>query len=581
MANATPVSTVPANAAPVFNKIAIAPPTPDPGQLPATVDPKRVVAAIRFGDALEELVARCRLQEDVPDALQKWGSRFPLDLVHRRSPKALLKGVLDKLLKLEREVLAAQGPENIPEADGQAAPATPSPSEDEPALRTTSSLDDQAAPGATSPAGDRAATSVEMPSAKIQIESKIEELSRVYEELSKEYEERDGDAGMPDPARMLNPVLFSGNGGIHGAIRDWDTYVVDSIVDEDPALLAGYKVGKALSLTRWQIWAAKHPAPGDEPSPAPWKETFDERRIGEIQRHLDILSNVLGDRLATTVVVTSLGYWRNTLLNLDHILDPSEPDRRRAVAVPSEYDGALEAALAEQRDNWLDLLTGRRSTASFPVAGIVTALTKDLTESLGAGFWARLIRYATRVFAVVAVLLILAALVMVGVVAYLYFKPSPGGAAGVSPTGGLLGSLGTTVAGVFAILVARGRALFNRGADVVDRLRERVDALQKQVDGASDRAMAALGLQPVSWQGLGNDVFSNVVSQVRLEEYNLAVSAPLVRFVLDLNDDKPGEDPLEDAKRFLRLTYGSRSNLDRLEPIFKELYKSFRAAPSE
>ena len=63
-----------------------------------------------------------------------------------------------------------------------------------------------------------------------------------------------------------------------------------------------------------------------------------------------------------------------------------------------------------------------------------------------------------------------------------------------------------------------------------------------------------------------------MVEQLRLEKLNLAVSDPLVRCVLALEGQEKG-DPAKDAERFLRLVYEDGSNLKRLRPVFKELYK--------
>lgn len=159
--------------------------------------------------------------------------------------------------------------------------------------------------------------------------------------------------------------------------------VVDLIIDESPVILAGYKVGKALSLTRWQIWGAKHPVTGnDDPPTEPWNdawnEAFGRQRIGEIQRHLDILGTVPDPQMAqaVTVVSTGLGYWRNTLLNLPKILNVSsnrarssrsEPAAEQNIKLPSEQESdTLATRLEEQLANWFDLLTGRRLPESFP-----------------------------------------------------------------------------------------------------------------------------------------------------------------------------------------------------------------------
>jgi hypothetical protein len=65
-----------------------------------------------------------------------------------------------------------------------------------------------------------------------------------------------------------------------------------------------------------------------------------------------------------------------------------------------------------------------------------------------------------------------------------------------------------------------------------------------------------------------------VVDQLRGEELNLAVSEPLMRCVLGLNDGEVKKgDSLKDAERFLRLIHRNKSNLDRLRPVSKDLYK--------
>jgi hypothetical protein len=65
-----------------------------------------------------------------------------------------------------------------------------------------------------------------------------------------------------------------------------------------------------------------------------------------------------------------------------------------------------------------------------------------------------------------------------------------------------------------------------------------------------------------------------VVDQLRGEELNLAVSEPLMRCVLGLNDGEVKKgDSLKDAERFLRLIHRNKSNLDGLRLVSKDLYK--------
>ena len=532
-------------AAPMLNKIAIAP--PEAAQV-LPVERERVIAALRFGEALEELVARCRLQPDGLDGSNGTGAsdpRFPLDLSHRRNPEACLRGVHAKLLELEGILLGAQ---DVGNGSG------PAPS-----------------PSVAAGVGQR------------------------IEAILSDYRARGG-----DPID-LDPQLFSGADGIDEAVRLWDASVVDRIVEEPPVLLAAYKVGKALSLTRWQVWAATHPAPTDgEPTPEPWRgawnRAFGEQRIGGIQRHLDILGAVL-DPVVTTVVATGLGYWRHALLRLSDGGGPAasgtSPDAAGApppdqpafpaasteIVISSEEESEkLAVALEEQLTNWFDLLTGRRPPESFPVAGIVTALTRNLTA--GWREWAQRLLIPGAIFAAVLAVAVGLVLLAMAVVSWL--------AGGEEGTGtGLFGGLGATFGAVFTYLAVRGRSLFDRGSDATDRLRERIEDLEAQLERGmtraqqvSDRTTTALGLRRVVWHDLGQDVLSSVVKQIRLEELNLAVSDPLVRFVLDRFGGGSGKgDPREDVKNFLRLAYGSRSNLDRLEPVFEELYKNLRGAP--
>lgn len=162
--------------APVLNKLAISYPVPGtaqpllaslPAQQSSPDDHERVIVALRFGEALEELVVRCRLQ-NTPEASPPLDSRFPLDLSHRRSPEAFLRGVLQKLLKLERGLLLSAR-----EADDGVTPAP-------------------------------------LPSVQVEIGQKIQAVLNAYEAR---------DSGSQD----LAPDLFTGPNGIDEAIHKWDT----------------------------------------------------------------------------------------------------------------------------------------------------------------------------------------------------------------------------------------------------------------------------------------------------------------------------------------------------------------------
>jgi hypothetical protein len=518
------------SAAPMLNKVAMMPPEAAQRH---PVERERVIAALRFGEALEELVARSRLQPDEADAAAiSADPRFPLDLSHRRNPQACLQGVHAKLLESEAILLGA-----LDAGNGSG----PAPS----------------------------------PSVEAGVGQKIETILSAYRAQGCD-------------ATNLDPLLFSGADGIDEAVRLWDASVVERIVEEPPVLLAAYKVGKALSLTRWQVWGATHRAPGDE-APEAWRESwnraFGEQRITGIQRHLDVL-----DPVVTTVVATGLGYWRHALLSLSEAATPAAPagdagNPAVRAAAPSEIvvsseeeSERLAVALEEQLANWFDLLTGRRTPESFPVAGIVTTLTKNLTAGWRA--WAQRLLIPGVIFALVVAAAVALVLAAMGVVSWIARGEG-------EPGTGLFGGLGATFGAVLTFLAVRGRALFDRGSDAVDRLRERIDELEEQLESrlnrvqhASDRTTAALGLRRVVWRDLGEDVLSSVVKQIRLEELNLAVSDPLVRFVLDRDGGRDANgDPREDIKTFLRLAYGNRSNLDRLEPVFEELYKNLWGAP--
>ncbi len=168
------------------------------------------------------------------------------------------------------------------------------------------------------------------------------------------------------------------------AICEWDEDVVELIVDS-PAVLSGYRIGKALSLTQWKIRVAKQWNRGDaDLSVDPWNEAFRKERVEEIQRHVSALSTVLDPR-AVAAVTTGLGYWRNALLSLTsngrfsgerswwrnallRLASTGGPAGEGArsshhsstIAVSSKHGEKLLTALEEQVANWLDLLTGRR-----------------------------------------------------------------------------------------------------------------------------------------------------------------------------------------------------------------------------
>src|SRR5215210_7500889 len=136
------------------------------------------------------------------------------------------------------------------------------------------------------------------PSRELKIKEKVDALLRVSAR---------GGGGSRDLEYCLSEL--------DNAIWEWNESIVEHIVDS-PAVLSAYRVGKALSLTRWRIWVAKHwKQVNGDPSVGPWEKAFCKERVDEIQRHVNALSTVL-DPQAVTAVATGLGYWRNALLSL-------------------------------------------------------------------------------------------------------------------------------------------------------------------------------------------------------------------------------------------------------------------------
>lgn len=130
----------------------------------------------------------------------------------------------------------------------------------------------------------------------------------------------------------------------------------------------------------------------------------------------------------------------------------------------------------------------------------------------------------------------------------------------------VLGSLGTVLIAIFGALFApRNQSSFGSGAMGGARGGPRGGGAWRGGYGAG----AALANVAAT---LKEDVFSSVIEQLRLEEINLAINDPLIRCVLSLEGQETG-DPQKNAERFLHLVYKDQSNLNRLQPIFKDLYK--------
>jgi hypothetical protein len=551
---------------------------------------ERVITAVNFGAALQDLIVHARLEKNGPDATpRRWGgAQFPPDLEYRINPETLLRNTCRKLLNLEETLLrllkleeTLLRPEQHRETrqrqhqGQQAAPGTEAPGAGAPGA---------GAPGAEAPG----VGALPAPSKQLTIKEKIDQLIAF---------------ARSNPHSKLESHLLD----IDEMICKWDALIVERIVDF-PAVFSGYRAGKALSMTRWKIWEAKRWNTVDgNPYIDPWREAFSRERIDEIKRHVSSLSTVL-DPQAVAVVTTSLGYWRESLLALTSSRESSEvlprarwrrvlhtistfiqkistiresPSTIRKsslggsaqaseIAISSKQGERLRTALDEQITTWLDVLTGRRPLESFPIVGIVTALTKKMAATL----WKKLIRFLIIIGISVAVLLVLGTLIAVAIMVLNDFRSGNRSL----DWQGLLASIGTAFAAIFTFIVVQGRSLFDRGSDEDPRgMRNR---------GGQWGSYGMGGFMNVFWRSgygargstgvpsLKQNALSNVVAQIQLEEYNLAVSDPLVRCFLALMDQKSAKgDPQEDAERFLRLVYGDRSNLDRLLPTFKDLYK--------
>ena len=178
-------------------------------------------------------------------------------------------------------------------------------------------------------------------------------------------------------------------------------------------------------------------------------------------------------------------------------------------------------------------------------------------------------------------LVITGALIFPGVLLYKAYSsgatgPMSSGLLGGPTLKGLLRSVGAALSGVFTFLTIQGRPSLGRSAGVANGAPGQADTGRAYIGGSPRVGSYGTGRALVGVVAeLKEDVLSNVVEQLRLEELNLAVNEPLVRCVLALNDrrSKKGGDPLKDAERFLRLLYGDQSNIDRLRPAFKDLYK--------
>jgi hypothetical protein len=338
------------------------------------------------------------------------------------------------------------------------------------------------------------------------------------------------------------------------AVADWDAFLVDELLDRPHGILAAYETGKALNVTYWKVWFSMHNQAKDSIY-GPWLAVFGAERTGAIRRSLATLLTVL-DRTAVTTVAASVEYWCQVICKradiLEQGLDPGQDSKGLTLRLES-----LLKALDQQRANWYDLLTYRRVPQSFPVTALVTAAVED-----AAGSWQPRAKRASRLAAGVALALLLAGL-SIGAVVLLVGSL-------LTPTAGWVTGVGagiSTAIGLAGVRLSTGLARFRD-------LQSRMSGIEDQLMGnGSSEGNATRGTTPpVTWQALTEQVLGHVVAQLRLEELNLAVSEPLVSFVLDQRDGSES-DPAKRLANFINLV-DADANLVRLQTILKGLYNA-------
>ena len=623
----------------------------------ATADSKsiehrdRVVAALRLGWELQELVARSYFLGDplpiapalnVPDPHdQPCGapSLFLPDLFHAQSPDDRLQSVIT-IVKAQPAMMFPSQPVAAPLAAAQPPGGRP------PGASLGGALQDaESRVGSQVAAGLQAAAAL----AAAAVESELQGGQ------AQPPARTDPPAGAAPaaPARDLIQVLTDQVGklparaaagadvatAIAAVAANIDQAVVSILLDPDVTgqttgqpdplagvLLSGYELGKALSGTRWMIWAAHMLTPLQRPAEPPpdpervkdaWARMFDSGRLGNIQRHLGNVAPVYGGRVMMAVS-KSLDYWRaalldDTILNMAVSATPSRDQRSthprsewahgvwtrkpaevklRVTKDNIEQELILFGALCQQVDAWYDLLTLRRSPESFPVTGLVSNLLRQLAsqELAAAGNVLKpFLRGAGLGLAIlVAVVIALLAIAMASL--------GPGISQQVA-AGGVL-ALGSGVLGSVAALLTRQQVpsrsagpevtdLQQRSARLESQIQQRLSTVEREGQAAasaaqSDAAHAEAAVKPLlpaqfSWQTIVQTAANDVVNQLKLEEIYLGVSEPLVRYVLSPEADKGGQvvsDPGAAAKRFLSLIYESTPNIERLGMVFLDLYRA-------
>jgi hypothetical protein len=457
-------------------------------------------AAFSFGWALEELVIRYRFPAASAAAAPGLASVFPPDLTHTRSPEAQLQSIRRRLFTLAPKVLAG-----VDAAADALQPATPP-----------------------------------LPDA---IAQEITSLA---------------DAFRADPTRQPDCARLD------ALVAQWDSAIVDAIIDLDPAILTAYEVGKALNLTYCRLWLATAQSKADaDPDglKVAWVQWFGTERMAKINQHLLTLDGVFDPR-SVVIVAKSLGFWSGAVVQVGTIL--AGPADGTARADPAARLGALLAALDEQRTYWYDILTERRRLESFPVAAIIASATMDLELSWVSG--AR--RLAPVIAGVAATISVVG--VIIGVLTTFVAHSTDNNAAATGLTG-----LGALISGAISVAIARGAVLFSAGARAIGQLQGRLTDLEAEASAKATPGAVPPGAgSPISWTLISQETLANVVAQIQLEEFALAVSEPLVTFVLGPTSPITAmEDPWSRLKRFLQLV-GATGNLGRLNGALRRLYNA-------
>lgn len=513
--------------------------SPIPGASGTSVVPssdrEQVQYAIEFGGALEDLTAyyyelqRLRGQQEatlqMPESEKE--PKFPPDLLVELTAEGLLDRTWKKLLKLEPKLL---GDEQLNETQQQGSNSTH--------LLWRSD-----------------------------IQKKIAEIQK----------------GMPGPQR---------NERFDHMICVFNQHIVGLLLDS-PMVLSGYRVGKALRYTYWLIKGI--PSDDEKTSYANvnsasnrWDEAFSKKRLEEMQAHVNALATVL-DSQAVTAVATSLGYWRATLLCFTrsegflstwlHLWRRKNAPSSLDIEISERTSKEFLTVLEKQVTNWKDVLTGRRDLKSFPIPGTVPALTTKMAASP----WARLVRFSVPLIAGIAAVVIVGALIAVAIMVYQITMTSEG----TTTSETWIPGVGTAVVGVFTsvftFLSIQGRSLFGWGAGAMNQVKQQADdLLEISNDDRNETISRGIGLVKhgarafeASLIDLKQRALSNVIRQIWQEDLNLAISDPLISCVLNLKEKKK-DDPRKNVEYFLRLVYGKESNLHRLQPLFKQLYKHYR-----